>query len=141
MVFDLLHPKLREAIKELGYLSPTPVQSAAIPVILSGAHVLIIAPTGFGKTEAALFPIFTKMLESQGEGVKALYITPLRSLNRDLLRRLFVLADKLGLSIAVRHSDTSEAERRIWRRGRLICLSQLPSLSRSCCYIEGSGAV
>jgi ATP-dependent Lhr-like helicase len=113
VVFDLLHPKLREAIKELGYLSPTPVQSAAIPVILSGAHVLIIAPTGFGKTEAALFPIFTKMLESQGEGVKALYITPLRSLNRDLLRRLFVLADRLGLSIAVRHSDTSEAERRI----------------------------
>jgi ATP-dependent Lhr-like helicase len=113
VVFDLLHPKLREAIKELGYLSPTPVQSAAIPVILSGAHVLIVAPTGFGKTEAALFPIFTKMLESQGEGVKALYITPLRSLNRDLLRRLFVLADRLGLSIAVRHSDTSEAERRI----------------------------
>jgi ATP-dependent Lhr-like helicase len=113
VVFDLLHPKLREAIEELGYLSPTPVQSAAIPVILSGAHVLIIAPTGFGKTEAALFPIFTKMLESQGEGVKALYITPLRSLNRDLLRRLFVLADRLGLSIAVRHSDTSEAERRI----------------------------
>jgi ATP-dependent Lhr-like helicase len=113
VVFDLLHPKLREAIKELGYLSPTPVQSAAIPVILSGAHVLIIAPTGFGKTEAALFPIFTKMLESQGEGVKALYITPLRSLNRDLLRRLFVLADRLGLSIAVRHSDTSETERRI----------------------------
>jgi ATP-dependent Lhr-like helicase len=113
VVFDLLHLKLREAIKELGYLSPTPVQGAAIPVILSGAHVLIIAPTGFGKTEAALFPIFTKMLESQGEGVKALYITPLRSLNRDLLRRLFVLADRLGLSIAVRHSDTSEAERRI----------------------------
>jgi ATP-dependent Lhr-like helicase len=113
VVFDLLHPKLREAIKELGYLSPTPVQSAAIPVILSGAHVLIIAPTGFGKTEAALFPIFTKMLESRGEGIKALYITPLRSLNRDLLRRLFVLADRLGLSIAVRHSDTSEAERRI----------------------------
>jgi ATP-dependent Lhr-like helicase len=113
VVFDLLHPKLREAIQELGYLSPTPVQSAAIPLILSGAHVLIIAPTGFGKTEAALFPIFTKMLESRGEGVKALYITPLRSLNRDLLRRLFVLADRLGLSIAVRHSDTSEAERRI----------------------------
>ena len=82
MVFDLLHPKLREAIKELGYLSPTPVQSAAIPVILSGAHVLIIAPTGFGKTEAALFPIFTKILESRSEGIKALYITPLRSLLR-----------------------------------------------------------
>jgi len=113
VVFDLLHPKLREAIKELGYTAPTPVQTVAIPVVLSGVHVLIIAPTGFGKTEAALFPIFTKMLESQGEGIKALYITPLRSLNRDLLRRLFVLADKLGLSIAVRHSDTSEAERRI----------------------------
>jgi len=113
VVFELLHPKLREAVKELGYSSPTPAQVAAMPKVLSGAHTLIIAPTGFGKTEAALFPIFSRMLEMRGGGVRALYITPLRSLNRDLLRRLYALADKLGFSIAVRHSDTSESERRI----------------------------
>ena len=113
MVFELLNPKLREAIEELGYSSPTPVQKAAIPKVLSGAHVLIVAPTGFGKTEAALFPIFSRMLETSRSGVRALYITPLRALNRDLLRRLYVLVDKLGFTIAVRHSDTSESERRI----------------------------
>jgi ATP-dependent Lhr-like helicase len=68
VVFELLHPKLREAIEELGYTSPTPAQEAAIPKVLSGMHTLIIAPTGFGKTEAALFPVFSKMLEASGMG-------------------------------------------------------------------------
>lgn len=113
MVFELLHPKLREAIEELGYTSPTPAQEAAIPKVLSGMHTLIIAPTGFGKTEAALFPVFSKMLEASGMGVRALYITPLRSLNRDLLRRLYGLAERLGFTLAVRHSDTAESERRV----------------------------
>jgi len=113
VVFELLHPKLREAIEELGYTSPTPAQEAAIPKVLSGMHTLIIAPTGFGKTEAALFPVFSKMLEASGMGVRALYITPLRSLNRDLLRRLYGLAERLGFTLAVRHSDTAESERRV----------------------------
>ncbi|ACB40259.1 DEAD/DEAH box helicase [Pyrobaculum neutrophilum] len=110
MVFDLLHPRLQAAIRELGYLEPTPAQERGIPAVLSGSHVLIIAPTGFGKTEAALFPIISRMLEGGG---RALYITPLRSLNRDLLRRLYALAEALGLSMAVRHGDTPESERRL----------------------------
>ncbi|AFA39530.1 Lhr-like helicase [Pyrobaculum oguniense TE7] len=114
MVFRLLHPKLMEAVEELGYSEPTPAQSAAIPEILSGSHVLLIAPTGSGKTEAALFPVMSRLLEAEERrGVSALYITPLRSLNRDLLRRLLAIADKIGLTVAVRHSDTPEAERRL----------------------------
>ncbi|MGK0549778.1 MAG: DEAD/DEAH box helicase, partial [Pyrobaculum sp.] len=114
MVFRLLHPKLTEAVEELGYSEPTPAQSAAIPEILSGSHVLLIAPTGSGKTEAALFPVMSRLLEAEERrGVSALYITPLRSLNRDLLRRLLAIADKIGLTVAVRHSDTPEAERRL----------------------------
>jgi len=111
VVFHLLHPKVKRAIEELGYSTPTPAQTVAIPKVLSGAHTLIIAPTGFGKTEAALLPILSKMLETPG--ARCLYITPLRSLNRDLLRRLYVLADRLGFSIAVRHSDTLESERKM----------------------------
>ncbi|MCU7786424.1 DEAD/DEAH box helicase [Pyrobaculum sp. 3827-6] len=114
MVFHLLHPELREAIRELGYTEPTPAQAAGIPRILSGAHILLIAPTGFGKTEAALFPIFSRLLEAgPGPGVRCLYITPLRSLNRDLLRRLVSLSERVGLSIGVRHGDTPEGERRL----------------------------
>lgn len=117
MVFDLLRRELREAIRELGYERPTPVQEAAIPVVLSGAHVLIVAPTGSGKTEAAVFPILSKMLdEGLEECVQALYVTPLRALNRDVLRRLSAIAEAIGVRIDVRHSDTAEsARRRVYR--------------------------
>ncbi len=111
-MFHLLHPKLRLAIEELGYGDPTPAQTAAIPKILSGRHTLLVAPTGFGKTEAALFPVMSRLIEGDRAGVGCLYITPLRSLNRDLLRRLYTIAQRVGLTIAVRHGDTPESERK-----------------------------
>ncbi|MEM1733060.1 MAG: DEAD/DEAH box helicase [Pyrobaculum sp.] len=112
MVFHLLNSKLYEALKRLGYADPTPAQREAIPAILQGRHVLLIAPTGYGKTEAALFPIFSKLIEEEGGGVRCLYITPLRSLNRDLLTRLRRIGEAVGLRIAVRHSDTTTGERK-----------------------------
>ncbi|MEM0478767.1 MAG: DEAD/DEAH box helicase, partial [Pyrobaculum sp.] len=96
MVFHLLNSKLYEALKRLGYADPTPAQREAIPAILQGLHVLLIAPTGYGKTEAALFPIFSKLIEEEGGDVRCLYITPLRSLNRDLLTRLRRIGEAVG---------------------------------------------
>ncbi len=113
-VFDLLDARLRSVMDKLGYRKPTPVQEKAIPRILNGNHTLIVAPTGSGKTEAALFPIFSRMLEknlySLGK-VIVLYITPLRALNRDILRRMEYLAELLGFRVAVRHGDTPQRER------------------------------
>jgi len=113
VAFRLLRRDLQEAIEALGYREPTPVQEAAIPAVLSGAHVLIVAPTGTGKTEAAVLPVLSKMLD---EGLKsciqALYIAPLRALNRDLLRRLTAVADMVGVRMEARHGDTAEAARR-----------------------------
>ena len=112
-VFNLLHPKLLEVIQRYGYRSPTEVQEKAIPLILEGKNVLIVAPTGSGKTEAAIFPIFSKILsDGLSEGIVALYITPLRALNRDVYVRLRQIAQELGISMGVRHSDTPESERR-----------------------------
>ncbi len=108
-MFNLLHPRVVECLRELGFERPTPIQQAAIPEILSGKHCLLVAPTGIGKTEAALLPIFSRMLT---QGGRAVYITPLRALNRDLMRRLEWWAEKLGIKIAVRHGDTAKAERR-----------------------------
>jgi ATP-dependent Lhr-like helicase len=115
VVFHLLHPRLQEAVRRLGYLEPTPAQQAAIPVILSGAHVLLAAPSGSGKTEAALFPVLSRMLSETktGGAVRCLYITPLRSLNRDLLRRVYAVTDAIGVTVAVRHGDTTASERRL----------------------------
>ena len=67
----------------------TEIQELAIPVIKSGKNCIITAPTGSGKTEAALLPILEALEKGKGNsGIVAIYVTPLRALNRDLEKRL-----------------------------------------------------
>lgn len=101
-----------DALKKVGIEELTLPQRKAIPVILSRKNCLIIAPTGMGKTEAALLPIFHLFLNEESEPISILYITPLRALNRDLLQRTFFWGKELGIRIAVRHGDTTIKERR-----------------------------
>jgi len=111
--FTLLSPPLKGLLQETGIRTPTPPQAEAIPFIMRGENVLVIAPTGSGKTEAALLPLIDKMVQDQNrQGISLLYITPLRALNRDLLKRLQVWAAKLGFTVEVRHGDTPAADRR-----------------------------
>jgi ATP-dependent helicase Lhr and Lhr-like helicase len=112
-VFDLLPKPLAEAVKERGFEKPTEAQEKAIPPILDGKNVLLISPTASGKTESAILPIFTRFLNEpdRGPGIKIIYITPLRALNRDLLDRLRWWGQKLDLRVAVRHGDTEVKER------------------------------
>ena len=99
-------------LAELGFTTPTHIQTKAIPVILRRRDCLLVAPTGSGKTEAALVPIFTLLSqELGGVGVRLLYITPLRALNRDIFKRLVKYAEHFGLSAAVRHGDTPTSAR------------------------------
>ena len=113
MVFAALHEAIRSALAEKGFTEPTEPQRLAIPLVLEGHNVLIIAPTGSGKTEAAVLPVLSKLLElgPRDPGIYVLYITPLRALNRDLLDRLKWWGAKLGISVDVRHGDTDEADR------------------------------
>lgn len=111
MVFELLDPKIQNVLKDKDIHEPTGPQRQAIPHILKGENVLLVAPTGIGKTEAAMLPIFHMLLRSGGKGIKCIYVTPLRALNRDLLRRLEEFGKALGLDVAVRHGDTSQSER------------------------------
>lgn len=114
----MLHPLVRKALRELGYTSLLPVQEKAIPVVLSGRNTLIVAPTGSGKTEAALLPVMSMILE-RGDGrrgVKAVYVTPLRALNRDIEWRMRKLAEQTGLSLYVRHGDSTQSVRRRFQR-------------------------
>ncbi len=112
-VFELLAKPVQDALKELGFRRPTEPQTKAIPPILKGENVLLVAPTGSGKTEAVLLPIFSRVLrQSEKHGISVLYITPLRALNRDMIKRMSYWASKLDLSIQVRHGDTETKIRR-----------------------------
>ncbi|MDW8084438.1 MAG: DEAD/DEAH box helicase [Candidatus Caldarchaeum sp.] len=111
-VLDLLAKPLRDAVLEkFGRL--TEPQLKSIPKILEGLNLLLMAPTGTGKTEAALLPLLNRLLVSTNfEGVKILYITPLRALNRDLLDRIEWWASRFDMTVGVRHGDTGLRERR-----------------------------
>ncbi len=99
-------------LKKFG--SFTDVQKAAFEHIEKGENCVITAPTGSGKTEAAILPIFKRLVGGRDEkGIQLVYITPLRALNRDLMKRLEVLAKELDISISVRHGDTPTKERQL----------------------------
>ena len=106
-----LDPPILEAVRALGIEEFTEPQVRAIPRILAGANVLLVAPTGIGKTEAAVLPILQHIVREKPPPTSCLYITPLRALNRDMLRRLTFFAERLGVRVAVRHGDTTPQER------------------------------
>ena len=110
-VFKLLDEKIQKYMKEKGIPQPTEIQKIAIPEIMEGRNVLLIAPTGMGKTEAALLPVFDSFLSKPQSPVSVLYITPLRALNRDMLKRTTDFGKKLGINVMVRHGDTPIKER------------------------------
>jgi ATP-dependent Lhr-like helicase len=99
--FSLLSRPVRKIVESRGFPNPTDPQIQAIPLILKGKNVLLIAPTGTGKTEAAFLPVFSQLIElpRTSHGIKVLYITPLRALNRDILDRLKWWCEKLDIKI------------------------------------------
>jgi len=109
-VIEHLHSSVNDLIEDLGW-SLTPIQEAAIPEIVNGNDRLLVAPTGSGKTESAVLPIISKCLTENWSGLSILYITPLRALNRDIDRRLSKMLKPVGLSVGLRHGDTSQKER------------------------------
>ncbi|MEM0286303.1 MAG: DEAD/DEAH box helicase, partial [Candidatus Methanomethyliaceae archaeon] len=107
-----LSKPIQRLLEEKGFTEFTEPQKKAIPLILEGKNVLIIAPTGTGKTEAAFLPILDMLIrEGKRSGISVLYITPLRALNRDLMDRLYWWCSRLDLKVSVRHGDTESKER------------------------------
>ena len=129
----VLAPVVREWVTE-SFGALTPPQSAAIPAIHDGEHVLVSAPTGTGKTLAAFLAVISELVASHqagtlGDGIQAVYVSPLRALGadvqRNLERPLAEIRARLGdhgsgeipeedapIRVAQRTGDTTPAERR-----------------------------
>jgi ATP-dependent RNA helicase DeaD len=82
-----LHPQLVQAVTELGYETPTPIQSGMIPVMLTGQDVIGQAQTGTGKTAAFALPILHR-LSNESNHVQALVVAPTRELALQVARAM-----------------------------------------------------
>ncbi|PWG65432.1 DEAD/DEAH box helicase [Spiribacter halobius] len=86
MSFDKLglSAELLRAVREQGYTTPTPIQSRAIPAVLSGGDVMGAAQTGTGKTAGFTLPLLQRLTDNPRAGgqrsVRALVVTPTREL-------------------------------------------------------------
>ena len=110
--FDRLHPSIRHHIvNSLGWPRLRPLQEHAISPVLDGEHGLFLAPTAGGKTEAASFPVFSRMAQENWRPVSVLYLAPLRALLNNLLPRLEMHGSYVGRRVGLWHGDTSQGER------------------------------
>ncbi|MBL7160542.1 MAG: DEAD/DEAH box helicase [Candidatus Aenigmarchaeota archaeon] len=109
-VFSLLEKKMQDTVSQR-FDKPTPIQKQSIPLALEGKDLLIVSETGSGKTESVLLPVLNQFLKEEVNPIGILYITPLKSLNRDLLKRILWWGKKLDIEVSVRHGDTSQYER------------------------------
>ena len=107
---------------EASFEAPTPAQARGWPAISSGANTLICAPTGSGKTLAAfLWGIdrLSREPERLGEGVRLVYVSPLKALSYDVERNLRAplkgIGD-VGITVGLRTGDTPQRERQAMRR-------------------------
>ncbi|WP_435122599.1 DEAD/DEAH box helicase [Micromonospora tulbaghiae] len=98
-------------VNTLGWRDLRPMQRAAITPVRGGQDALLLAPTAGGKTEAALFPLLTRMTEQQWTGTSVLYLAPLKALLNNLQPRIEQYAGWLGRRAALWHGDVTTSRR------------------------------
>ena len=106
---------------EDSFEAPTPAQAEGWPAISSGENTLICAPTGSGKTLAAFLwgiDALSREPERLGEGVKLVYVSPLKALSYDVERNLRAPLKGIGapISVGLRTGDTPQRERQAMLR-------------------------
>ena len=116
---SVIERQIIESFKDEGFQNLTKIQSISVPVMARMKNCLLVAPTGSGKTEASIIPIFSllendrdnKINMTDNNAIIVLYITPLRALNNDVLRRIMNYAKKRNLEAQIRHGDTTRTAR------------------------------
>ena len=121
--------------------APRRYQLAMRDAYLAGAHALLVAPTGAGKTLAGFLATLADLVEHPREGLHTLYISPLKALAVDVRRNLLHPIEEMGLDIRVetRTGDTpSDRKARQRARPPHILLTTPESLSLLLSYPESA---
>jgi len=93
-----LRPELVQAVTELGYETPTPIQTGAIPLLLAGSDVLGQAQTGTGKTAAFALPML-HALDPQCGAVQGLVVAPTRELANQVATAIYDYGTHQGVRV------------------------------------------
>ena len=124
MSFDTFkfHPSIMDGVHALGYISPTPIQSQAIPHILQGKDVIGLAQTGTGKTAAVVLPILESLRSGPRGYVRALIISPTRELAEQTCEVINGLGSKAGLQSITVYGGVNMAQqiRNLHRRPEIV---------------------
>ncbi len=118
-VFSRFPSRLQEAItSRLGWPSLRPVQELAGEAILDGKNAVVLAPTAGGKTEASMFPVLANLVSqpTETEGVRALYIAPIKALLNNQAERLGLYTEMVGLERFLWHGDVGASARKQFLR-------------------------
>lgn len=116
---DRLHPGVvHHIVNTLGWPGLRPLQEEAIEPLLDGSDAVLLAPTAGGKTEAASFPLLSRMAAENWTGTSVLYVCPLKALLNNLLPRLETYTSWLGRTAALWHGDVSQPRRKRILRDR-----------------------
>jgi ATP-dependent Lhr-like helicase len=124
---ERLHPHLQHAIvHDLGWRSLRPVQELTIDALLDGCNSVVLAPTAGGKTEAAIFPLLSRILSEDVKPVAALYVCPIRALLNNQEERLQAYARMVGLEAFKWHGDVADSRKQRFREAPAHILMTTP---------------
>lgn len=126
MTLDLNDNLLHFLSNTLGWSDLNAIQKKAIPSVLSGRDTLILAPTASGKTEAALIPIFSEILNNHLEPVSVLYVSPLKALINDMHNRIEKWGNHFGLTATKWHGDVDKYKKDKFTKNPTDFLSTTP---------------
>ncbi len=107
---DLLHPYVKKWLNRKGWTQLYEIQEKAIkPILECQSDVIISAATASGKTEAAFLPACSKILENeQLNGIRIIYISPLKALINDQYKRIEDLGETCNIKVTPWHGDINE---------------------------------
>jgi ATP-dependent RNA helicase RhlE len=92
-----LHPLVAAGVTAAGYVTPTPIQAQAIPVVMQGHDVMGLAQTGTGKTAVFALPILHRLMQGGRRHVRAVIVAPTRELAEQIHEAITILGQKTGL--------------------------------------------